>query len=85
VFGLTLWQNLLSARGRLYDRGKALHIDLRRKIIQDITEKGGDFVTGFFPGSFSLIASENRVKYDTVRKIWKDLCDNGNEKVKRLE
>ena len=71
----------ISARGRLFDRGKALNIDLRRKIIQDIIEEGGDFATGFFPGSFSLIACKNRVKYDTVRKIWKDLCDNGNEKV----
>ena len=36
----------LSACGRLYSRGKALGEDLRRKIIQDIIEKGGDFTTG---------------------------------------
>ena len=72
----------LSARGRLYGRGKALDIDLRRKIIQDIIEKGGDFTTGFFPGNVSAIAKENRVKCDTVKKIWKHLCEEGDEKVK---
>ncbi|XP_078382244.1 uncharacterized protein LOC144664917 [Oculina patagonica] len=67
-----------SKLGRFYDRGRALQVDLKRKIIQDIVEDGGDFVTGFFPGSFSVIAERNRVKHDTVRKIWKDLVDNGN-------
>ena len=55
----------ISVRRSLFDRGKALDIDLRRKIIQDIIE-GGDFVTGFFPGSFSSTEGKNRVKYDTV-------------------
>ena len=73
----------LSACGRLYSRGKALGEDLRRKIIQDIIEKGGDFTTGFFVGSFSAISKENRVKCDTVKTIWKNLCENGDEKVKR--
>ena len=58
----------LSACGRLYSRGKALGEDLRRKIIQDIIEKGGDFTTGFFVGSFSGIAKENRVKFDSKKK-----------------
>ena len=58
----------LSACGRLYSQGKALGEDLRRKIKQDITEKRGDFTTGFFEGSFSAIAKENRVECDTVKK-----------------
>ena len=33
------------------------------KIIQDIIEKAGDFTTGFFVGSFSAIAKENRDKF----------------------
>ncbi|KAL9977766.1 hypothetical protein ACROYT_G015206 [Oculina patagonica] len=67
-----------SKLGRFYDRWRALQVDLKRKIIQDIVEDGGDFVTGFFPGSFSVIAKRNRVKYDTVRKFWKDLVHNRN-------
>lgn len=50
----------------LYDRGKAVGEDLRRKIIQDIIGNGGDFTTlttGFFVGGFSTIAKENRVKF----------------------
>ena len=46
----------MSKAGRVYERGKALNDDLRRNIIQDIVEKGGDFVTVFFPGSISEIA-----------------------------
>ena len=61
----------LSACGRLYSWGKALGEDLRRKIIQDIIEKGGDFTTGFFEGSFSAIAKENRVKCDSKKNVEK--------------
>ena len=61
----------MSRAGRVYDRGKALNEDLRRNIIQDVVEKGGDLVTGYFPGSFSEIALKNRTTYNTVRKIWK--------------
>ena len=73
-----------STWGRLYDLGNTLYIVLR-KIALDIIDKVGDFVTGLFPRGFSLIASENKVKYDTVWKIWKDLLqgivtDNSNEK-----
>ena len=73
----------LSKCGRLYDRGKAIQADLQRKIVQDIIEESGDFVTGFFPGLFSVIADKNRVKYDTVRKIWKEFVANGHTEVVR--
>ena len=33
------------------------------KVIQDIIGKGGDFTIGFFVGSFSAIAEENRDKF----------------------
>ena len=42
----------MNRAGRVYERGKALNDDLRRNIIQDVVEKGGDLVTGYFPGSF---------------------------------
>ena len=35
---------------------------LRMKIILDIIGKGGDSTTGFFVGSFFVIAKENRDK-----------------------
>ena len=38
-----------SKRGRCYINGRPLQLDLRRKIVEDIVEDGGDFVTGFFP------------------------------------
>ena len=37
--------------------------DLRMKIIQDNVGKERDFTTGFFVGSFSAIAKENRDKF----------------------
>ena len=51
---------------------------MRRRIVEDIVEDGGDFVTGFFPGNFSAIAERNRVKFDTVRKIWKEVVEKGD-------
>ena len=35
----------------------------RMKIIQEIIEKGEDFTTDFFMGSFSATAKENRDKF----------------------
>ena len=55
-----------SKRGRCYINGRPFQLDLRRKIVEDIVEDGGDFVTGFSPGNFSAIAERNRVKFDTV-------------------
>ena len=49
--------------------------DLRRNIIQHVVEKGGDLVTGYFPGNFSEIALKNRTTYNTVRKIWKQFFE----------
>ena len=37
----------MTKTGRVYERGRALNNDLRRSIIQDTVENGGDFVTGF--------------------------------------
>ena len=67
----------MTKTGRVYERGRALNNHLRRSIIQDIVENGGDFVTGFFPGNLSVIALKNRTKYDTVKKIWKQFCESG--------
>ena len=66
-----------SKKGRLYDRGKASDKDLRRNIIQDIVEQGGDFVKAYL-GNFAYIARKHRIKYDAVRKVWIDFFLNGN-------
>lgn len=58
----------MSKAGRVYERGKPTGHDLRQKIIQDIVERGGDFITGFFDGNFNEIARISRTKYDTVKK-----------------
>ena len=67
----------MSWAGRVYERSKAFNEDLGRNIIQDVVEKGGDLVPGYFPGSFSEIALKNRTTYNTVRKIWKQFFETG--------
>ena len=68
---------LFNKYGRLYERGKAIDTDLKRNIIQDIIEQGGDLATGYFPGSFMAVAQKYKVKVDTVRKIWKCFWAHG--------
>ena len=41
----------VSKRGRTYQRGNSILIDLRRSIIDEIVLPGGDILTGIFPGS----------------------------------
>ena len=48
----------LSTCGRLYNRGKALGEELKRKIIQGIIQKRGDFTTALFVGSFFAIPKD---------------------------
>ena len=43
-------------------------------------ENGGDFVTGLFPGNFYEITLKNRIKCDTIKKIWKQFCESGTTK-----
>ena len=50
----------MSRAGRVFERGKFLNEDLRRNINQDVVEKGGDLVTGYFPRSSSKIELKNR-------------------------
>ena len=68
----------MSKAGRVYERGKPIGGDLKHKIIQDIVERGGDFITGFFDGNMNEIARMNRTKYDTVKKTWKLFCETGS-------
>ena len=65
----------VSKRGRTYERGSSLSIDLRRSIIDEIVLAGGDTLTGIFPGSYEQIAAKFRVARSTVRKIWRRYCE----------
>ena len=68
----------VSKKGRLYQRSKSLQNYLRSLIIDEIVNKGGDIVNGYFPGNFATIASKFRVKYDTVVKIWCQFVANND-------
>ena len=68
----------VSRARRVYERGKALYEDLRRNVIQDVVEKGGDLVTSYFPGNSLEIVLKNRTTYNTVRKIWKQFFETGS-------
>lgn len=68
----------MSRAGRVNKRGKVLNEDLRRNIIQNVVEKGGDLVTGYFPGSFSEIAQKNRTTCNTAKKTLKQFCETGS-------
>lgn len=70
----------VSKAGRVFQKGKPIDDDLRRNICQDIIDQGGDFTTGFFPGSFTAVAQKHRVKCETVQKVWKLLCETGDIK-----
>ena len=48
----------VSKRGRTYQRGNSISIDLRRSIINEIVLAGGDILTGIFPASYEQIASK---------------------------
>ena len=65
----------VSKRGRTYETGKSISIDLRRSIIDEIVLAGGDTITGTFLGSYEQIAEKFRVARSTVTKIWRRYCD----------
>ena len=65
----------VSTRGRTYQRGNSISIDLRRSIRDEIVLAGADILTGIFPGSHEQIASKFRDARSTARKIWRRYCD----------
>ena len=69
----------VSRKGRSYENGKALTIDLRRAILDEIVLRGGNTITGYFPGTFQAVAQKFRVARSTVRKIWRLYCDSFRE------
>ena len=60
----------MSRVGRVSECGKFLNEDLRRNINQDVVEKGGDLVTGYFSRSSSEIELK---KKDNIQCSLKNL------------
>ena len=77
-----MWK--VNKKGRSYSRGKALSLNARVNIVDEICAKGGDKNTGIFPGKFIDIANEFKVSTSTVSKIWRQYCVS-NELVPRHE
>lgn len=61
---------MISQRGRTYEKGLPLSIDLRRSIIDEIVRNGGDIHSGYFAGQFSEVARKYRVSISCVTKLW---------------
>lgn len=60
--------------GRTYKQGKALSSEVRENIIDSIKDKGGDVISGNFPGKFIDVANEFKVCSATVSKLWHQYC-----------
>ena len=62
---------IVSRKGRSYDRGKAVGVELRKNVIDWIVKEGGDITTGNFPGSFTNVAKhvERVVRFQVVETM----------------
>ena len=69
---------IVSKKGRSYERGKAVGIELRKSVIDMIVKEGGDVMTGYFPGSFKNVAQHFSLSLSTVCKLWKQCCETGD-------
>ncbi len=77
-----MWK--VNNKGRSHSQGKALSLNARVNIVDEICAKGGDKNTEIFPGKFIDIANEFKVSASTVSKIWRQYCVS-NELVPRHE
>lgn len=68
----------VTSKGRSFESGKAVGIELRKSIMDMIVREGGDVVTGYFQGSFSKVANHFSLSISTVSKLWKQCCKTGD-------
>jgi len=54
--------------GRTYISGKALSLDMRTSVADEIVKNGGDIISGYFPGRFSDVSKAVKVSTTTVKK-----------------
>ena len=69
----------LSNSGRTYEPGKALTVDLRRAIVDEVVKRGGNMATGYFPGAIANVAEKFCISRSTVRRIWQRFCNEFTE------
>lgn len=66
----------VTSKGRKYQRGKPLSLELRDCIIDTIIDEGGDIASGYFPGSYKAVGERFKVSDFVVRKLWKQVCSD---------
>ena len=67
-----MWK--VNKKGRSYPLGKALSLERRVNIVDEIQSKGGDKHTGIFLGRFTDVADKLGVTTATVSKVWEQYC-----------
>ena len=73
ILGKTM---IVSEKGRSFERGKAVGLELRKSVIDMIVKEDGDVTNGNFPGSFKNVAQHLSLSLSFVRKLWKQCCDS---------
>ena len=67
--------------GREYIPGNATSQDLRRLVVQEVIELGGNTTTGEVPrGTYTVVASKFRVNRQSVANYWKLFLSEGSVK-----
>lgn len=78
-----MWK--VSKGGRTYRSGKALSEDVRISIIDKILQRGGNVVTGVFPGKYTEIARELNISSAVVSNIWSQYYQNNSLSLKKRQ
>ncbi len=69
---------IVSGKGRSFERGKAVRMELRKSVIDMIVKEGGDVTTENFPGSFKNVAQHFSLSVSFICKLWKQCCETGD-------
>lgn len=71
-----MWR--MNRNGRTYKNGQALSTDMRTLIIDKITERGGNRLTGAtLYGTYSSVAGQLNVSKQTVVNVWERFVQDG--------
>ena len=68
----------VSGKGRSFESGKAVGIELRKSVIDMIVRQSGDVMTGYFNGSFKNVAKHLSVSLSFLSELWKQCCETGD-------
>ena len=71
-----MWR--MNRNGRTYKNGQALSTDMRTLIIDKITERGGNRLTGAtLYGTYTSVAGQLNVSKQTVVNVWERFIQDG--------